>query len=210
MNDSISTQGSLFDETDSTESITATRSKSAIPTLQSAPKPKYLIDANCLITPYNDYYRPSFTLSEFFWNTLYKLVENRTVGLLRPVWNEANQGGEELDDALKQWLDSVKSYVIEPLQIDTIIDNYKSVLAYLSDQRNFAKKLNTNWYNQDTADPWLIATAKIYNSTIITFEVPLTPTDPKPWKKTKIPNIAELAQIRWINLFEFMQEVALF
>ncbi|WP_420305082.1 DUF4411 family protein [Bifidobacterium bohemicum] len=65
-----------------------------MPTSGSTPEPRYLIDANCLIAPYNDYYRPSFKLSESFWNTLYELVENHTVGLLRPVWDEANQGGE--------------------------------------------------------------------------------------------------------------------
>ncbi|KFI45687.1 DUF4411 family protein [Bifidobacterium bohemicum] len=118
--------------------------------------------------------------------------------------------GKHLDDDLKHWLESVKSYVIEPLQIVTIMDKYRRVLACLSDRRNFKEKLNSNWYDQATADPWLIAVAIIYNSSIITFETPMAPTDPKPWKKTKIPSVAELMEVKCVNLYQFMEEVGSF
>ncbi len=32
--------------------------------------PEFLIDANCLMTPNNDYYRPDFRLSQQFWERI--------------------------------------------------------------------------------------------------------------------------------------------
>ena len=50
-------------------------------------RPQYLIDTNCLIKPYNDYYNPAFALSETFWSRLKALVREGTIGILDKVWD---------------------------------------------------------------------------------------------------------------------------
>lgn len=56
--------------------------------------PRYLIDTNCLITPYNDYYQPRFAISVPFWKRLKELVDQREVGILSQVEKEILVGNE--------------------------------------------------------------------------------------------------------------------
>ena len=54
--------------------------------------PEFLIDANCLVTPNNDYYRPDFRLSQQFWEHLQQLVMNGGIGVISQVAHEVAVG----------------------------------------------------------------------------------------------------------------------
>ena len=84
--------------------------------------PEFLIDANCLMTPNNDYYRPDFRLSQQFWEHLQQLVMNGGIGVISQVAHEVAVGsgsGDCLDPSnrklsnpvaiLRLWQNSVKS-----------------------------------------------------------------------------------------------------
>lgn len=59
--------------------------------------PRYLIDTNCLVTPFNDYYRPNFDISSPFWERLRELVNNDEVGMLSLVADEVCAGKTDND-----------------------------------------------------------------------------------------------------------------
>lgn len=65
-------------------------------------------------------------------------------------------------------------------------------------------KLVDNTKNRSLADPWIIAHAMDTQSVVVTKEEKVTQTNST---KVKIPNVCENVGIRWINDFEFVQEL---
>lgn len=170
--------------------------------------PRYLIDTNCLITPYNDYYQPRFAMSVPFWKRLKELVDQREVGILSQVEKEILVGNKN-NDELSDWMQSVKGTIISPQTDSSIMIVYGSIMRYLTAKENdFSQKTQRSWMSPEIADPWLIASAKQFNSTIITFEKPVGKTKGQPVGKVKIPNVATAYGVRCISLFDFMNEVS--
>ncbi|MEJ5922231.1 DUF4411 family protein [Bifidobacterium thermophilum] len=170
--------------------------------------PRYLIDTNCLVTPYNDYYRLRYAMSSSFWKRLKELVDQEEVGILMQVEKEILAGSKD-NDALNDWMQSVKQTIINPLLDLSVLAVYQSIMRYLADERNeFSQKAQRSWMSSKIADPWLIATAKCFNATIITFEKSVGRVKGQPAAKVKIPDIATVYGVRCISLFDFMDEVS--
>ncbi|MGO5318556.1 DUF4411 family protein [Bifidobacterium boum] len=169
--------------------------------------PRYLIDTNCLVTPYNDYYRPRYTMSASFWKRLKELVNQEEVGILAQVEKEILAGNKD-NDALNDWMQSVKQAIINPLSDLSIIAAYQNIMRYLTDEKNeFSQKAQRSWMSPKIADPWLIASAKLFNATIITFEKSVRKVKGQPAAKVKIPDVAAVYGVHCISLFDFMDEV---
>lgn len=65
-------------------------------------------------------------------------------------------------------------------------------------------KLVDNTKNRSLADPWVIAHAMENNSVVVTKEEKVTQANST---KVKIPNVCDNVGVRWINDFEFVQEL---
>lgn len=80
--------------------------------------PLFLIDANCLIEPYNRYYNPQFTLSAPFWQHLHNLVNSGRVTIIDKVRDEVyGHNCPEVDT----WLDAINSLLVICEEEDGII-----------------------------------------------------------------------------------------
>ena len=60
----------------------------------------YLVDANALITPYQQYY--PFDFAKSFWDQLQRSIENGRIAILDMVKLELQKGHE--DDNLRKWI----------------------------------------------------------------------------------------------------------
>ena len=164
--------------------------------------PTFLIDANCLIEPYNRYYSPQLALSTPFWRHLHDLVNTGQVAIIDKVRDEVyGHNCPEVDT----WLDAVNSILVVCEEEDEIIQAYRTVLNQVANPENgYQPTAVREWSDRSIADPWLIATAKFYGATIVTFEQSQAELD-RPWKHPKIPTVASQLEISTESLFTFMQ-----
>ena len=166
--------------------------------------PTFLIDANCLIEPYNRYYSPQLALSTPFWRHLHDLVNTGQVAIIDKVRDEVyGHNCPEVDTLL----DEVNSIVLACEKEGGIVQAYRTVLNQVANPENgYQSTAFHEWSNRRIADPWLIATAKFYDATIVTFEQPQAESD-RPWRHPKIPTVASQLSVNTVSLFAFMQDV---
>ena len=164
--------------------------------------PTFLINANCLIEPYNRYYSPRFALSAPFWQHLHNLVNSGQVAIIDKVRDEVyGHNCPEVDT----WLDAVNSSLVVCEEENRIIQAYRTVLNQVANPENgYQPTAVREWADRSIADPWLIATAKFYGANIVTFEQSQAELD-RPWKHPKIPTVASQLAISTESLFTFMQ-----
>lgn len=164
---------------------------------------QYLLDANCLITPNNDYYNPKFKLSKAFWDGLANDVISKRVIILTKVEKEV-QVGYSQDDFLNTWLRKVHSHIEDPMRDEEVIESYRRVLKYISEQRLFQPRAQQDWAREEVADPWLIASAMSHQRKIITFEKFVPIVGNRPAAHAKIPTVADHFGVPCISLFDYM------
>ena len=101
------------------------------------------------------------------------------------------------EDDLSSWLKDSNIPVRKASEsvIGNLIEIYKTP-AHL--------KLVDNTKNRSLADPWVIAHAMDTNSVVVTKEEKVTQANST---KVKIPNVCDNVGVRWINDFEFVQEL---
>lgn len=168
-------------------------------------EPRFLIDTNCIVTPYNDYYRPRYALSNPFWERMRQLVKSGEVGILTLVRDEIVKGAQE-GDWLAEWVQSVADEVIDPKQNSEIVDNYGEIMRYVANPINaFSRNAQQSWMRDGVADPWLVASAREYDAAIITFEKYVKRIPNQPAAGVKIPNIAREYGVSCVSLFDFME-----
>jgi hypothetical protein len=164
--------------------------------------PSFFIDSNCLMTPYNQYFNPTFELSQRFWNRIAGLIQDGTIGLLDKVYDETY--GHE-SDQLDTWLKTVKPKIIRCDTDPGILTGYQKVLQHVaSTTSGYQEGSFKDWTDEKIADPWLIGSASEYHSSIITFEKRQNLSD-KPWKHLKIPTVADALGLECVDLFDFMK-----
>jgi hypothetical protein len=183
---------------------------------------RYLIDANCLIEPYNKYYSPDFIFSDAFWNKLSEEVSNNHVGIINKVWDEVSTERQvnsrsrsftHIDDRLNQWLDQVKDKQIVVEDNQSIVQVYADVQAQLQTmvkKKELQESAPLQWSEIKIADPWLIATSVVFHSTIVTFEIGIDTRQNVPHKRVKIPNVAEKFNVNCVDIFTFLHHESLF
>lgn len=168
-------------------------------------EPSFLIDTNCIVTPYNDYYHPRYALSNPFWERMRRLVESGEVGILLLVRDEIVKGVQE-GDRLDEWVQSVAEEVIDPRQNSAIVGNYGEIMRYIANPINaFSRNAQQSWMMDGVADPWLVASAREYDAAIITFEKYVKRIPNQPAAGAKIPNIAREYGVSCVSLFDFME-----
>ena len=95
--------------------------------------PPFLVDANCLIEPYDPYYNPQFDLSAPFWQHLQDLVSKDQVAIIDKVRNEVyGHNCPEIDT----WLDEVKNTMVICEEVDGIVEAYRTVFNQITHPEN--------------------------------------------------------------------------
>jgi len=153
---------------------------------------KYCLDANVLIQAWQKYYSPKLCPS--YWEILDKLGKEDKIFLPQMVYNEITR----TDDDLSKWL---KKSNIPKRRLDArITECWKNILA----ANPLHQYLVDNTKNRSLADPWVIAHALSENACVVTKEEKVTAPNSN---KIKIPNVCENMSVRWINDFEFIEEL---
>lgn len=155
---------------------------------------KYCLDANVLIQAWQRYYSPKFCPD--YWTLLNDFGETDRIFLPQNVFEEIVKTEDDLTD----WLKSSKIPIRE---IDGQVAN---CLRNIYSANQFHKYLVDNTKQRSLADPWVIAHALNENACVVTKEEKVTTPNTT---RIKIPNVCENMNIRWINDFEFIEELGI-
>ena len=152
----------------------------------------YCLDTNVLIEPWQKYYSPRFCPE--YWEVINELGSKGRIFLPEMVFEEITR----TDDELSNWLRN-SNIPIHKMN-ENVIECWKEIL----DSNPLHKFLVDNIKSRSLADPWVIAHAMNEKATVVTKENKETATNTK---RIKIPNVCDNMKIRWINDFQFIEEL---
>lgn len=164
-------------------------------------KYSYILDSNVFIQPSRTFY--SFDFGNSFWDQMKNALNQQNVFLIDKVRYEI----KNTEDALFNWISEMPSNIIYSTNKQAIVNNYREVLDYVATCRLYTEEALRNWSPPNVADPWIIASAKELNATIITFEASSNPNPNQPSRKAKIPDVAKNFGLTCNNLYYFMRQL---
>ena len=152
----------------------------------------YCIDANVLIQAWQKYYSPKFCPD--YWHLLNDLGAAGRIFVPQLVYDEIVR----TEDELSVWLKASN------IPIRKISEQVALCLKriYAKDPKH--QFLVDNTKQRSLADPWIIAHAINENACVVTKEEKVTALNST---KIKIPNVCDNMKVRWINDFQFIEEV---
>ena len=153
---------------------------------------KYCLDANVLIQAWQKYYNPNFCPD--YWNVLIELGKQDKIFIPELVYEEIMRTEDELSKWLKGSKIPIKK-ITEPVTICL-------QKIYLADP--YHKNLVDNINGRSLADPWVIAHSIFENAVVVTKEEKITAINSK---RIRIPNVCDNMGVRWINDFQFIDEL---
>jgi predicted nucleic acid-binding protein len=154
----------------------------------------YCLDANVLIEAWHKYYSPK--ICPDYWDVMNDLGKEGLIFLPESVFGEITR----TEDDLSKWLktSNIPFYKItEPVTI---------CLQKIYASNPLHKHLVDNIKTRSLADPWVIAHAMKENATVVTKEEKVTAPNST---RIKIPNVCENLNIRWLNDFDFIDELGI-
>lgn len=152
----------------------------------------YCLDANVLIQAWQKYYSPKFCPD--YWKLLNELGTQGRIFLPELV----NEEIIRTEDDLSEWLKE------SSIQIRKIDEPVTKCLQAIYAHNPLHKNLVDNTKARSIADPWVIAHAMNEKATIVTKEEKVTALNSV---KVKIPNVCDNMGLRWINDFQFIDEL---
>jgi predicted nucleic acid-binding protein len=155
---------------------------------------KYCLDANVLIQAWQKYYNPKFCPD--YWKVLIELGKQAKIFIPEIVYEEITR----TDDDLSKWLKGSK------IPIEKINEPITICLQKIYSSNPIHKNLVDNIKSRSLADPWVIAHALNSNATVVTKEEKVTAANSP---KIKIPNVCDNMGVRWINDFQFIDELGI-
>jgi predicted nucleic acid-binding protein len=158
----------------------------------SAKANKYCLDANVLIQAWQKYYNPKFCPD--YWKILVELGKNGKIFIPELVYEEIVR----TEDDLSKWLKGSK------IPINKISEPVTICLQKIYAADPTHTNLVDNTKARSLADPWVIAHALHENAGVVTKEEKVTALNSN---RIKIPNVCDNMGIRWINDFQFIDEL---
>ena len=161
---------------------------------------KYLIDANSLIRPARAY--DPFDFAPSFWQQLRPKISLDKIAVLDKVRDEVRKGTDELS----AWISDLPNECILSTQDMQILQKYRDVLSFIQQSDKYSEAALRRWSQLDIADPWLIAAAKVYGYTLLSFEQSAgTIPEGSRSKNPKLPDVARHFQVPYTSLFDMMR-----
>jgi hypothetical protein len=153
---------------------------------------KYCLDANVLIQAWQKYYNPKFCPD--YWEILIELGKQGKIFIPEYVYEEIVR----TEDDLSKWLKNSK------IPIKKVSEQVANCLKKIYSSNPKHINLVDNTKARSLADPWVIAHSIFENATVVTKEEKVTALNSN---KIKIPNVCENMGVRWINDFQFIDEL---
>ena len=152
----------------------------------------YCLDANAIIQAWQKYYSPKFCSD--YWTVLNEIGSQGKIFLADEVFQEITK----TDDELSNWLKTSKIPVRKTS--GNVITCWKRILD--ADPKH--KFLVDDTKQRSLADPWIISHALNENAIVVTKEAKeMNPNT----NRIKIPNVCENMRVKWINDFQFIEEL---
>lgn len=167
----------------------------------------YVIDANAFLTPSKNYYR--FNIAPSYWKQFNELSEAGYIKTIDKVAKELKpKTKEKFKDDIQLWYEDEFKGEIISTNTQEIFNEYQSIIQFLNDSVKYSEKAFLEWaQHADVADPWLIATAKVNDYTIVTFEGRINYNGGSPMGKATIPNVCEDLIVPYTDLFRMMEHL---
>ena len=160
-------------------------------------KLKFVLDSDTFIRAARTHY--SFDFAMTFWNGLINFAQNGIICTIDKVYEELILG----DDALSDWIKNKFPQYILDTQTDEILSSYTQLISWVQQQNQFTQNAKDEFYELDNADAWLIAFANSHDITLVTHEI----FNPTIKKKVPIPNVCQLFNIRYIDIYQMLKEL---
>ncbi len=165
---------------------------------------KYLLDTNIYIASYDRYYRNEYFPS--YWKKFSVILNGRVI-IPKVVKDEITRS-----EWFLEWLKS--NYTDDTLNHKTYSKQWQTVLEFVQSCGLYTDKAlieqTKGWANENIADPWLIAIAKVEDLVVVSDEAPI----PNLGKgnlvgRATIPDICDRQDVRCISRNEFFGEMGL-
>ncbi|SFE44006.1 protein of unknown function [Chitinophaga sp. CF118] len=153
---------------------------------------KFCLDANILIEGWRKYYSPK--ICPDYWNVLNELGRQNRIFIPEMVHDEIIR----TEDDLSAWLK--KSH----LPIYKVDGRVTQCLKRIYEHNPTHQYLVDNTKQRSLADPWVIAHALNENACVVTKEEKINANNST---RIKIPNVCDNMGTRWINDFQFIEEL---
>ena len=153
---------------------------------------KYCLDANVLIQAWQKQYNPKFCPD--YWDILIELGKQDKIFIPELVYEEITR----TEDDLSKWVKASK------IPIKKISEPVTICLQKIYAADPVHKNLVDNITGRSLADPWVIAHSLHENAIVVTKEEKITALNSK---RIRIPNVCDNMGVRWINDFQFIDEV---
>jgi len=155
---------------------------------------KYCLDANVLIQAWQKYYNPKFCPD--YWDILIEFGKQDKIFIPELVYEEITR----TEDDLSRWVKASK------IPIKKISEPVTICLQKIYAVNPVHKNLVDNINGRSLADPWVIAHSLHENATVVTKEEKITALNSK---RIRIPNVCDNMGVRWINDFQFIDELGI-
>jgi hypothetical protein len=152
---------------------------------------RYCLDTSVFINSWQAHYR--IDVFPGVWAALDGLIREGRLVSCQEVFTEL----QKQRDALLDW-GKARKQIFEPPTAETTLQMSKIMERF----PNFAAIGGST----NAADPWLIAHARITDTTVVTFE---QDQQTKPTKPPKIPNVCNDLGIRWLPPIDFLAETGI-
>lgn len=167
----------------------------------------YIMDSNIYITSYRLNY--PFDLFPSYWDKLITFADNHLINMNKHVFEEiAHESREEEKDNLQLWLEndfSAREFDIT----NDIVGVWQEVLQYIYHSPIYNQRAFDSWANTSVADPWIVATAKVHNLTVVTLETEETNLNSgSPTKKVKIPEVCKAFGVECGTLQKMLRDLS--
>ena len=108
-------------------------------------------------------------------------------------------------DELSAWISDLPNECILSTQDIQIIQTYRDVLSFIQQSDQYTESALRLWSRENVADPWLIAAAKVYGYTLLSFEQSVGRITRRS-NNPKLPDVACHFQVPYTALFDMMRQ----
>lgn len=162
----------------------------------------YLLDSNTFINPKNEYY--AFDIAPGFWTQLEEKLIIGHCKLIDAIEEEITTG----NDDLKEWVKNIEkrnpqNFIFKAKEDAKVVEYYRQIAELVYGDTQFKSENKEAFLSG--ADPWIIAAAKAWGDTVVTFEK-MTPSNTM---KVKIPDICKRMGVPYMDLYEMMRKVGM-
>lgn len=167
----------------------------------------YLIDANAFLTPSKSYYR--FSVAPGYWKQINELAKKGFIKTIDKIDKEVRpREDHDKKDEIQLWYENEFNGQILSTKKQGIVDEYVKIINHLYESEKYNEKAFLEWSSrEDIADPWIIATAKAYSYTVISFEKKINYNGGSPMSSAKIPNVCQDLNVKYTSLFNMMEQL---